>query len=116
MQNIHGTVFGVAAQTNYSGNVEIKFPKCFSQSVSGPILFLARDAGARAEIYDQVRLGQNDSGGAIDLGRGWIAAGVGEIGNRESSVLIFVLRRHPPGSTLFPYTTLFRPGRPPAAD
>ena len=49
-------------------------------------MFLARDAGARTEVAHQIRLGQNNPGGAIHLGRGRIAAGVGEIGDGESRV------------------------------
>src|ERR1700682_595210 len=36
--------FGVAAQANHRGNIQIKLPECFGQSIRGPILLLARDA------------------------------------------------------------------------
>src|SRR5215468_5449131 len=42
MQNLHSAIFGVAAETNHCGDVKIEFPKCFRQTVSGPILFLTR--------------------------------------------------------------------------
>ena len=57
-------------------------------------MFLAGDAGARTEIADQVGLSQNNPGGAIHLGRGWIAAGVGEIRDGESRVHDGVHRHH----------------------
>ena len=57
-------------------------------------MFLARDAGAGTEISDQTGLGQNNSAGAINFGRGWIAAGVGEIRDSESRVHDRVHRHH----------------------
>src|SRR5437667_10158422 len=66
-QNVHSAIFGVAAQTNYCGNVEIEFQKRLRQTVRGPVLCLARNAGAGTEIADQIRLSQNDSRRAIDL-------------------------------------------------
>src|SRR4051812_28010287 len=35
MQDIHGSVFGVAAETNHCGDVEIEFPKRLRQTVRG---------------------------------------------------------------------------------
>src|SRR4030095_10480390 len=55
-QDLHGAIFGVAAQTNHCGNVEIEFPKRFRQTVRGPILFLTCHAGAGAEITHQIGL------------------------------------------------------------
>src|SRR6516164_58554 len=49
-QNVYSAIFGIAAQTNHRGNVEIEFPKCLRQTVRGPVLFLARNTGARTEI------------------------------------------------------------------
>src|SRR5207244_7704320 len=86
--------FGIPTQTNHRRNIQIKFPKYFGQSVSGPILFLARNTGTRAEVSDEVGLGQNDSGGAIDLGSGWIAASVGKISDGKSRVHNGVHRHH----------------------
>src|SRR6266480_3136331 len=43
---------GVAPQANHRGNIQIKFPKRFGQSIRGPILLLARDARAGTEISD----------------------------------------------------------------
>src|SRR5215471_18518017 len=57
-QNLHGAIFGVTAQTNYCGDIEIKFPKRFRQTVRGPVLFLARNPGAGTEITNQIGLGQ----------------------------------------------------------
>ena len=37
---------------DHGGNIEIEFPERLGQSVRRPILFLARDAGAGAEISD----------------------------------------------------------------
>src|SRR6266511_3331053 len=65
MQDLHGSIFSVAAQTNHCGNVKIEFPKRLRQTVSGPELFLARNAGAGTEITHQIGLGQNDSRRAI---------------------------------------------------
>src|SRR5262245_1401652 len=64
-QNVHSAIFGVAAQTNHCGDVEIEFPKRLRQSVRGPVLFLARNARTGAEITNQVRLCENDSRRAI---------------------------------------------------
>src|SRR5438874_6357088 len=83
MQNVHGAIFSVAAQTNHNGNVEIEFPKGLRQTVRGPVLFLARYTRAGTEITNQVRLGQNDSSGTIDLGCSWIATRVSKIGDGE---------------------------------
>src|SRR5438094_127775 len=47
MQDLHSAIFGVAAQTNHCGDVEIEFPERLGQSVGGPELFLARNAGPR---------------------------------------------------------------------
>ena len=99
MQNIDRAIFGVAAQTNHGGNVEIEFPKRLGQSVGRPILFLARNAGARTEISHQLGLGQNDSTGAIHLGRRWIAARVGEIGDGKSRIHDRVHRHHRSAAT-----------------
>src|SRR5262245_58144568 len=65
MQDVYGTIFGIAAQTNHCRDVEIEFPKRLRQTVRGPILFLTRNAGARTEITHQIGLGQNDSRRAI---------------------------------------------------
>ena len=46
LQDLNGSIFGVAAETNYRGNIEIAFPERLRQTVRGPILFLARNAGA----------------------------------------------------------------------
>ncbi|KAG0506349.1 MAG: hypothetical protein Udaeo_02720 [Candidatus Udaeobacter sp.] len=65
MQDLHGSIFGVAAETNHCGDVEIEFPKRLRQTVRGPELFLARNPGAGTEITHQIGLGQNDSRRAI---------------------------------------------------
>src|SRR5438309_3105479 len=53
LQNVHGAIFSVATQANHRGNIEIELPKSFGHSIGGPILFLARDAGARTEVSHQ---------------------------------------------------------------
>src|SRR6266478_7025148 len=50
MQDLHGSIFGVAAETNHCGDVEIEFPKRLRETVCGPVLFLARNPGAGTEI------------------------------------------------------------------
>src|SRR5207248_11038148 len=65
MQDLHSAIFGVAAQTNHCGNVQIEFPKRLRQSVRRPELFLASNAGAGTEITHQIGLRQNDSRRAI---------------------------------------------------
>src|SRR3981189_2266113 len=67
MQDLYGSIFGVAAETNHCGDVEIEFPKRLRQTVRRPELFLARNAGARTEITHQIGLGENDSRRAIHL-------------------------------------------------
>src|SRR5438874_17144 len=99
LQNLHRAIFGVAAQTNDGGNIEIEFPKCLGQSVSRPILFLARNTGARTEISHQLGLSQNDSTGAIHLGRRRIAARIGEIGDGKSRIHNRVHRHHRSAAT-----------------
>src|SRR4029077_15410652 len=46
MQDFHGAIFGVAAETNHCGDVYLELPKCLCQTVRRPELFLARNAGA----------------------------------------------------------------------
>src|SRR5205823_8078358 len=65
MQDLDCWIFGVAAETNHCGDVEIEFPKRLRQTVRRPVLFLARNAGAGTEITDQIGLGQNDSSSTI---------------------------------------------------
>src|SRR5207248_11703849 len=69
------------------------------QSVGRPILFLARNPGARTEISYQLRLRQNDSTGAIHLGGRWISARIGEIGDGKSRVHDSVHRHHRSAAT-----------------
>src|SRR4051812_43145767 len=45
MQDLDCSIFGVAAETNHCGNVEIEFPKRLRQSVRRPVLFLTRNSG-----------------------------------------------------------------------
>src|SRR2546423_2888484 len=66
-QNVYSAILGISAQTNHCGNVEMKFPECLRQTVCGPVLFLARNAGAGTEITNQVGLAENDSCRAIDF-------------------------------------------------
>src|SRR6266436_6075083 len=72
-QNLYCAIFGIAAQTNHCGDVEIEFPKRLRQTVRGPVLFLARNPGTGTEITDQIWLSQNDSSGTIDFRCRWIA-------------------------------------------
>src|SRR5947209_18082918 len=47
---------------------------------------MARNAGSGPEIANEIRLRQNDSGGAINFRCRWITAGVGEIRDGETGV------------------------------
>src|SRR5215831_8970932 len=86
MQNVNSAIFRVPAETYHRGNVEIEFPKRLRQTVRGPILFLARNPGPRAEVADQVGLGENDSRRAIDFRCRWIAARIGEVGDCKPGI------------------------------
>src|SRR5437762_11794609 len=85
-QNVHSAIFGVAAQTNHCGNVEIQFPKRLRQTVRGPVLVLTRDAGAGTEITHQIGLSENDSRRAIHFRCRWVAARIREVGYREPGI------------------------------
>jgi len=65
MQDLHGSIFGVAAETNHRGDVEIEFPKRLRETVRGPVLFLARNPEPEPKITHQIGLGQDDSRRAI---------------------------------------------------
>src|SRR5947208_10635243 len=57
MQDLHSSIFGVAAETDHCGDVEVEFPKRLRQTVRRPELFLARNPGAGTEITHQIGLG-----------------------------------------------------------
>src|ERR1051325_6489770 len=58
-QNVYGAVFGIAAETNHCWDVEVEFPKRLRQAVCGPVLFLARDAGAGTKVSNEIGLGED---------------------------------------------------------
>ena len=61
MQDLHLAVFGVAAEADHGGDVEVEFPERFRQAVRAPVLLLVGDAGTGTEVADEIGLGEDDS-------------------------------------------------------